>query len=123
MPGLNFDEVETVVGISVHQARAEVDRAFEDISLFEQMEPDEIMRRAMGHSARLSSIPIRATRIEDFKRQWKDVRKRELEPCLEELRKQWENGSRLHTVRLTTNWSRVSADASWAVPPHAQAAC
>jgi hypothetical protein len=57
------------------------------------------MRLAAGHSARLSTLRIRVMRIEDFKRQWKDVRVRDLEPCIEELRKQWEHGSRMHTVR------------------------
>lgn len=96
---LDFDEVDPTVGISMNQARVEVDDAFQDMATFHQREPDEIMRLAAGHSARLSFIRVRIMRIEDYQRQWKDVRVRELEPCLEELRKQWEHGSRLHTVR------------------------
>lgn len=99
MPVVNLDEVETDVGISVNQARAEVDGAFQDMLMFEQMEPDEIMRRAGGHSARLSSIRVRAMRVEDFKRYWKDVRVRELEPALEQLQHQFATASRLHSVR------------------------
>lgn len=99
MQTVDFDAVDPRVGTSINGARVEVNDAFEDMSLFHQMEPDEIMRRAAGHSARLSYIRVRAMRIEDFARQWKDVRQRELEPCLDELRKQWEHGSRLHTVR------------------------
>jgi len=99
MQTLDFDEVEMVVGLSVNQARQEVDDAFKDMEAFHQMEPDEIMRRAGGHSARLSYLRVRAMRIEDFKRQWKDVRVRELEPALEQLEHQFTIASRLHSVR------------------------
>jgi len=99
MPVPNFDEVDTVVGISVNQARAEVDVAFRDMSMFEHMEPDEIMRRAAGHSARLSYIRVRAMRVEYFKPHWEDVRTRELEPALEQLEHQFTIASRLHSVR------------------------
>lgn len=96
---LDFDLVDDVVGLSMNQARAEVNDAFEDMGMFHQMEPDEIMRRAGGHSARLSFIRVRCMRIEDFRRQWKDVRVRELEPALEQLEQQFTIASRLHSVR------------------------
>lgn len=99
MQTLDFDEVDPVVGISINQARVEVDDAFKDIETFVNREPDEIMRLAAGHAGRLSFIRVRVMRIEDYKHQWKDVRTRELEPCLEQLDKQWAHGSRLHSVR------------------------
>lgn len=96
---IDFDEVDPVVGVSINQARVEVDDAFKDMENFHQMEPDEIMRRSGGHSARLSFIRVRVMRIEDFKRQWKDVRIRDLEPALEQLEHQFAIASRLHSVR------------------------
>lgn len=96
---LNYDEVNTVVGLSINQTRQEVDDAFQDMEKFHSLEPDEIMRLAAGHSARLSYIRVRVMRIEDFQRQWKDIRTRELEPALEQLREQWAHGSRLHSTR------------------------
>lgn len=96
---LDFDEVDPVVGLSINQTRSEVDDACADMEKFHQMEPDEIMRRAGGHSARLSTLRIRVMRIEDFKREWKDVRTRNLEPALEQLEHQYTIASRLHSVR------------------------
>ena len=99
MQTLDFDAVDPTVGISINGARTEVDDAFKDMEMFHQMEPDEIMRRAGGHSARLSYIRVRVMRIEDFQRQWKDVRTRELEPALSQLEHQFTIASRLHSVR------------------------
>jgi hypothetical protein len=99
MHTLDFDEVDPVVGVSINQARQEVDDACADMETFVNREPDEIMRLAAGHSARLSTIRIRIMRIEDFRREWRDVRVRTVEPCLEQLDKQWAHGSRLHSVR------------------------
>lgn len=88
----------TVAG-SIDSVRGEVDDAFADMATFHNLEPDEAMRMASGHSARLSFIRVRIMRIEDFKREWKNVRVREIEPAIEELREQWKNASRLHSVR------------------------
>jgi hypothetical protein len=90
-----------IVGASIDQVRQEVDDAFAQMATFYQLDPDEIMRLVGGHSARLSYLRVRIMRIEDYQRTrlWKDVRVREVEPCLEELEKQWRNASRLHSVR------------------------
>lgn len=96
---IDFDEVNNVIGASMNQVRVEVDDAFQDMETFVNREPDEIMRLSAGHAARLSYIRVRIMRVEDYARQWKDVRTRELEPCLEQLREQWAHGSRLHSVR------------------------
>lgn len=99
IPTLDFDAVHPVMGLSVNGARDEVNDAYKDMAMFHQMEPDEIMRRAGGHSARLSYLRVLCMRIEDHARQWKDVRTRELEPTLEQLEHQYNIASRLHTVR------------------------
>ena len=99
VPVVNLDEVQPIVGISVDQARAEVDHAFQDMSTFEHMEPDEIMRRAAGHSARLSYIRVRVMRVEHFLPHWEDVRIHDLEPALDQLEHQFTIASRLHSVR------------------------
>lgn len=96
---IDRDEVNPVVGLSMNQVREEVDDAFKDMAGFHNMEPDEIMRRSAGHAARLSYIRVCVMRIEDFRREWKDVRTRELEPALETLREQWAHGSRMHSSR------------------------
>jgi hypothetical protein len=96
---VNLDEIHPIVGVSMAQAREEVDDAFKDMEQFHAMEPDEIMRRAGGHSARLSFIRVRVMRVEDYSRHWKDVRVRELEPALEQLEHQFTIASRLHSVR------------------------
>lgn len=99
MTPLDTSEFHPSVGLSIDEARQEVDDAFEDMKTFHNREPDEIMRMAGGHSARLSEIRVRAMRIEDFRREWKSVRTRELEPAIEELRNQYQVASRLHSVR------------------------
>lgn len=84
---------------SIESVRQEVDDAFADATDFHTHEPDEVMRMCSGHSARLSELRVRIMRIEDFQRQWKQVRTRDIEPCLEELREQYAIASRLHSVR------------------------
>jgi len=96
---LDTTEHHAIVGGSIDSVRAEVDDAFADMKTFHNREPDEIMRMAGGHSARLSELRVRAMRIEDFRREWKSVRTRELEPALEELERQYTIASRLHSVR------------------------
>lgn len=99
MTPLDTSVTDPVVGQSIDSVRAEVDDAFADMKTFLNREPDEIMRMAGGHSARLSELRVRVMRIEDFRREWKSVRTRELEPTLEELERQYTIASRLHSVR------------------------
>ena len=87
------------VGGSIETVRQEVDDAFADMKTFLNREPDEVMRMVSGHSSRLSELRVRIQRIEDFHRQWKPVRVREIEPALEELERQFSIASRLQSVR------------------------
>lgn len=87
------------VGGSIDSVRTEVDDAFADMKTFHNLNPDECMRLAGGHSARLSELRVRIFRIEDRLREWKSVRTNEIEPALEELERQWRNSSRLQSVR------------------------
>ena len=96
---LDTSERNDVVGGSIDDVRQEVDEAFADMKTFHNREPDEIMRLAGGHSARLSELRVKVMRIEDYRREWKSVRTRELEPALEELERQYTIASRLHSVR------------------------
>lgn len=96
---LDTSAVHPEVGGSIDSVRQEIDDAFADIKTFVNREPDEIMRIASGHSARLSEIRVKIMRIEDFHPQWRSVRTREIEPAVDELRHQWQHGSRLHSVR------------------------
>lgn len=98
-----------VIGMSIDEARVEIDDAFADIKTFHNREPDEIMRLSAGHSARLSEIRVRIMRVEDYSREWRDLRQRELEPTLEELARQWSHGSRLHSVR-ELDWKMESGE-------------
>lgn len=84
---------------SIDSVRQEIDDAFADMKQFHQFEPDQVMRMVMGHTARLSEIKVRIMRIEDFAREWKPIRVREVEPALEELDRQYTIASRLHSVR------------------------
>lgn len=99
MTPLDTSVVEPSIGGSIDSVRVEVDDAFADMKTFFNREPDEIMRMAGGHSARLSELRVRVMRVEDFRREWKSVRTRELEPALEELERQYTIASRLHSVR------------------------
>lgn len=84
---------------SIDSVRKEIDDAFADMKDFHNFEPDQVMRMVMGHSARLSELKVRIMRIEDFAREWKPIRVREVEPTLEELDRQYTIASRLHSVR------------------------
>lgn len=110
-PMFDTSEVNDIVGASVDGVRQEIDDAFEDMASFHQKDPDEVMRYVGGHSARLSYLRVRIMRIEDYQnsRLWKDVRTREIEPCLEELERQWRNASRLHSVR-ELDWRMESGE-------------
>lgn len=99
MAGPNLSAVNPVVGRSILDVRSEVDDAFADAKTFHNREPDEIMRMAGGHSARLSELRVKIMRIEDMDPKWRNVRAREIEPCLDELQRQYQIASRLHSVR------------------------
>lgn len=101
--------IDPTVGRSIEQVRAEVDDAFEQMKTFHNNEPDYCMRMASGHSARLSELRVKVMRIEDYKREWMNVRTRELEPCLHELEKQYNIASRLHSVR-DLDWRMESGE-------------
>lgn len=106
---LRTDVYNDFIGGTISTVRKEIDDAFEDMKQFDSMEPDEIMRVASGQSARLSEIRVRIFRIEDFHREWRNIRIREIEPALEELREQWKNASRLHSVR-ELDWKMESGE-------------
>ena len=97
--GFDFDQPNPVIGGSVNSVQAEVDDAFEDMKTFHTREPDEIMRMASGHSARLSEIRVKIMRVEDMQPQWRQVRMRQVEPAIEELQRQYTIASRLFSVR------------------------
>lgn len=95
----NTSDFDEVIDGSIDTIRVEVDDAFSDMREFHRLEPDEIMRMCGGHSARLSEIRVRIQRIEDWKREWRNVRMREVEPAIEELERQYTIASRLHSIR------------------------
>lgn len=97
------------IGGTIETVRKEIDDAFEDMKQFTTMEPDEVMRVASGQSARLSEIRVRIFRVEDFNREWRNIRVREIEPAIDELREQWKNASRLHSVR-ELDWRMESGE-------------
>lgn len=103
----DFDAVFPMIGGSVNSIRAEVDDAFADMKTFKDREPDEIMRLAGGHSARLSEIRVKIMRIEDMHPQWRQIRARDLEPTIEELQRQYQIASRLFAVRQL-DWAMES---------------
>lgn len=109
MTPLDTSTPNAYIHLSIDQVRVEVDDAFKHMNEFHNLEPDEIMRYASGYSARLSYIRVQAMRVEDWDRPWKNVRMRELEPCIEELREQWKNASRLLSVR-ELDWKMESGD-------------
>ena len=109
MGALDTSQLIPEMGGSIDSIRAEIDDAFADMKTFLQREPDEIMRIASGHSARLSELRVKCMRIEDWYRPARDLRTRELEPCLEELREQRAHGSRLHSVR-ELDWKMEAGD-------------
>lgn len=97
------------VGGSIDTVRKEIDDAFADMKTFHNLEPDEIMRLCGGQSARLSEIRVRIQRVEDWQREWKNIRVREIEPALEELERQYTIASRLHSVR-ELDWKMESGE-------------
>lgn len=110
-PRMPYDtsEWEDTVESSIDLVRKEIDDAFLDMREFHNLEPDEVMRMAGGHSARLSFLRVKIMRIEDFKRQWKSVREREIEPAIAELANQYTIASRLHSVR-ELDWKMESGE-------------
>lgn len=98
-----------VIGGSIQTVRGEIDDAFEDMRTFHNLEPDECMRLTGGHSARLSEIRVRIMRVEDWDREWRNIRLREVEPALEELERQWRNASRLLSAR-ELDWRMESGE-------------
>jgi len=101
LPAAPYDTsaYDDIIEGSIDTVRVEVDDAFHDMKTFHNLEPDEIMRMCGGHSARLSEIRVRIQRIEDWKREWKNIRTREIEPAIEELDRQYTIASRLHSIR------------------------
>ncbi len=96
---LDTSQYVPAIGGSIDSVREEIDDSFADMKTFHNREPDEIMRICRGHSARLSELKVKILRIEDYRREWKNVRTREIEPTLDELKDQWQNASRLQSVR------------------------
>lgn len=109
MAALDTTTVNKTVGGSIDSVRAEIDDAFADMKMFIENEPDYIMRIASGHSARLSEIRVKIMRVEDFHREWRSVREREIEPCVTELERQWRNASRLQSCR-ELDWKMESGE-------------
>jgi hypothetical protein len=62
-----------------------------------------------GHSARLSELRVKIMRVEDFRQEWRPIRTREIEPALEELQRQYQIASRLHSVR-ELDWKMESGE-------------
>lgn len=87
------------VGMSINEVRTEIDGVWEAMREFRNQMPDEVMQLAMGYSARLGELRVRISRIEDRNALWKLLRTREIDPTLEELRLQYQGGSRLESVR------------------------
>lgn len=102
-------EVHPVVGASIEGVRSEVDDAFAQMKTFYQNEPDQVMRLASGHSARLSELRVKVMRVEDTLPAWRNVRMRDLEPAIEELKQQYLIASRLHSVR-ELDWRMESGE-------------
>lgn len=99
--GFDPDEIDPTVGLSLNQARQEVDDALAQAQTFLNMNPDEVVRLAGGHTARLSQIAIWVRRIEGYQPtlHWKLLRTDEIEPAIFELDRQFRNASRLESMR------------------------
>lgn len=106
---LDTSVYDDVVCGSIDDVREEIDAAFADMKTCYNTEPDHAMRLVQGHSARLSELRVRIQRIEDYKREWKNVRTREIEPALEELERQYTIASRLLSAR-ELDWRIESGD-------------
>lgn len=106
---LDTSVVDDVVGDSIDGVRREIDDAFADMKTCFNTEPDHAMRLVQGHSARMSELRVRIQRVEDYKREWRNVRVREIEPALEELERQYTIASRLLSAR-ELDWRIESGD-------------
>ena len=109
VPAMDITKWNDTIGGSIMTVRGEIDDAFADMKTFRDLEPDECMRAAGGHSARLSQIRVNIYRVEDWDREWKNVRVREIEPAIEELRYQYQVASRLHSAR-ELDWRMESGE-------------
>lgn len=105
--GLDTSQVSVDVGGSIDSVRGEIDDAFKDMATFLNRQPDEIMRMCGGHSARMAELRVRIQRVEDFQRQWRSVRTREIEPLQAELGNQYQIASRLQSC-LELDWKMES---------------
>ena len=83
---------------TLDDVRQEMLDALADAKTFYSLEPDEVIRLCMGHSARLSEIRVVILQVEVYRREWKPVLK-EVETVLEHLREQFSMASRLITIR------------------------
>jgi hypothetical protein len=83
---------------TIDDARQEMLDALADAKTFYSLEPDEVIRMCMGHSARLSEIRVVILRVEVYRREWKPVLK-EVETVLDHLREQFAMASRLISIR------------------------
>lgn len=92
------NDVIVELGGSLNSIRQELADAWADMGTLVNREPDEIMRMCGGHAARIAELRKNALAVDEW-RIARDLRVREIEPCLEELRWQWSNGSRLHSTR------------------------
>lgn len=99
--GFDPNEVDPVVGLSPLQARQEIDDALAEMQGFHNLQPDEVIRLAGGHTARLTQIAVWIRRMEGYQPtlHWKLIRTDEIEPVLAELERQFRNASRLESVR------------------------
>ena len=86
---------------TIDDLRQEIADAFADMAEFHLKEPDEAMIICGAQSARLSEMRVILQRLEDFPqyRPLKAVRTRELEPCIDELKFQFQLASRLLSAR------------------------
>lgn len=99
-PGQMVDPNDVVVelGGSLNSIRQELADAWADMATLVNRDPDEIMRICGGHAARVAELRKNCLKLDEW-RPARDLRVREIEPCLDELRWQWANGSRLHSTR------------------------
>lgn len=94
-----LEVIHPVIGLSITQAREELDEVIDHAKSFFQLQPDETMRLVLGYSARLSEVRVRVYRVEDRSPLWKLFRTRELETVIDELKRQYDGASRLESVR------------------------
>ncbi len=82
---------------SINTMRKELDDCFAHMKEFFNTEPDEVIRYVSGYSARFSEIRMLVQRYETP--MLKRFRTAEVEPCLEELRQQFQVASRRIAMR------------------------